>query len=184
MSDTIGAELVLRVSQLAGVLHQEARLADELAGPLRLDPAGAIAALGRLRGLLLFVVFLFLGRRDPILQDGVEVGLHVVGVGLLLVLVLVLAVVALGLDGHDDVVLVLVVIDDHDIVVAVQIVHEQVVVDDERVLVQVLVQVFDEIARLVIEVLRILDLLVLADVVVSQACPRCGGLRGALGPGS
>ena len=69
------------------MLHEEAGLADELARALRQDPAGAVAALlGLGRDLLL--VLLLLGGGDPVLQDGVEVGLDVVGVVLLLLLVL------------------------------------------------------------------------------------------------
>ena len=87
-SDAVGAELALGVGQLAGVLDEEAGLADELARALGLDPAGAVAALLGLGRLFLLVVLFLLGGGDAVLQDGVEVGLDVVGVGLLLVLVL------------------------------------------------------------------------------------------------
>ena len=81
------------------VLHEEAGLAHELAGALRLDPAGAVAALLGL-GDDLLLVLLLLGGGDAVLQDGVEIGLDVVGVVLLLLLVLAFVVVPLGLDGR------------------------------------------------------------------------------------
>jgi hypothetical protein len=164
------------------VLHEEARLADELAGALRLDAAGSIAPLLRLRRLFLLVVVLLFRRRDAVLQDRVQVGLHVVGVGLLLVVVVALVVVALGLDGHDRVVPVLVVlVDDHDVLV--EIVDQQVVTD-ERIVVEVL---FVEVFGLVIEILRILDVLyvlVLDDLVVCPAAFLPGGGVGGLAAGS
>ena len=127
----VGAELALGVGELRGVLHEEAGLAHELAGALRLDPAGAVAPLLGL-GRHLLLVLLLLGGGDPVLQDGVEVGLDVVGVVLLLLLVLALVVVPLGLDrGRRVVVLVLlVVVEDRVVVlgVEVELVDGQVVV--------------------------------------------------------
>src|SRR5436305_6150681 len=43
-SDAVGAELVLGVGQLAGVLHEEARLAHELVRALGLDAVRAVGA--------------------------------------------------------------------------------------------------------------------------------------------
>src|SRR5690606_9183130 len=123
-----------------GMLHQEAGLADELTRALGLDAAGAVGALLGLGLLVLLVVVLLLGGRDPALQDGVEVGFDVVGIRLLVVLVVLALVVALGLDRRDVVLLlVLFVVTDDRIVVIVE----------QRLVVEVLVQVLLEVFRLV-----------------------------------
>ena len=104
------------------MLHQEARLAHELAGALRLDAPGTVAALLGL-GDDLLLVFLLLRRGDAILEDGVEVGLDVVGVVLFLFLVFFVAVVSLGLDGRGRVAgtVVFVLIEDDRVVLRVEI---------------------------------------------------------------
>src|SRR5688500_3288254 len=96
--NAVETEFALRVGQLAGVLHEETRLTDEFAGLLRGDPRAALAPVFRLddAGLFLLVVVLVLGRRDPVLQDRVEVGFDVIGVGLVVVLGVLFAV-GLGL---------------------------------------------------------------------------------------
>src|SRR5687768_14417302 len=78
-SDAVPAELLLRVGQLARVLHQEARLAHELTR----GPGPDLAALGLVLGvddLFLFLFFVVVHDDEPILEDGVEVGLDIVGV--------------------------------------------------------------------------------------------------------
>ena len=77
------------VGQLCGVLHQEARLADELARSLGLDAVDRITPVVDLQ-LLFVLVGLVVSRDHPILEDRVEVGLDVVGRDEVLVLVLVL----------------------------------------------------------------------------------------------
>ena len=75
------------------VLDQEARLADELAGPLGLDAPRAVAPLVGLRLLLVVFLLVVVGLGgDAVLEDGVEVGLDVVGVDVVVVLLLLLVV--------------------------------------------------------------------------------------------
>src|SRR5580698_7787727 len=83
-SDTIPAEHVLLVSQLAGVLHQEAGAAHELVGLLGQHPLvalGLVLLVGRL-----FVLGLVLDDQ-ALLEDHIEAGFDVFVVGLLLFLV-------------------------------------------------------------------------------------------------
>src|SRR4029453_9459365 len=107
ISDAVDTEHEVLVGQLAPVLDQEAGLAHELVGLLGLDAAAAVAPVVGL-GALVLVLLLVLGLGgDAVLEDGVEVGLDVVGVGLLLVLLVLLRVPALaglgrrGLGGWD-----------------------------------------------------------------------------------
>src|SRR3984957_13732226 len=80
-SDTVPAEHLLRVCQLAGVFDQEARAADELVGLLRQDALVAfclVLLVGR------FFVLGFVLDDQPLLEDHVEAGLDVLVLGLLL----------------------------------------------------------------------------------------------------
>src|SRR5439155_6706680 len=87
-SDAVSAELLLGVGQLARMLHEEARLADELARRLRPD-LPAVGLLLGVDGLVLVLFVLVLDDHEPVLEDRVEIGLDVIGVGLLVVLVLI-----------------------------------------------------------------------------------------------
>src|SRR5215207_8925561 len=103
----VGAEHVVGVGELARVLHEEAGLAHELAGALRLDAPAAVAAVVGLGLLVLVFALVLVGLGgDAVLEDRIEVGLDVVGVGLLVVLFLVLVVAAaalgFGLGLHGD----------------------------------------------------------------------------------
>src|SRR5205814_1221926 len=124
------AELVLGVGELAGVLHQEAGLADELTRGTGTDLGGLALVLGVDR-LVLLLVLVLVDDGDAVLEDGVEIGLDVVGVGLLVVLVIVV-----GLDDRDDD-LFLVLFDQVD-VVTLEVLDEQVLVVLEVVFVEVL----------------------------------------------
>ena len=84
-SDTVPAEHLLLVGQLARVLHQEAGPADELVGLLGQDPLGGSRSGRRRRRPRRPRARL---RRQPFLQDHVEAGLDVLVVGLLLLFVL------------------------------------------------------------------------------------------------
>src|SRR5205085_11510287 len=72
-SHAITTEHPLSVSQLTGMLHQEARLADELARPLGEDAVDRVAPIVDL-DLLLVVLRLLVRSDEPVLEDGVEVG--------------------------------------------------------------------------------------------------------------
>src|SRR5258708_7780192 len=85
-SDTVPAEHLLLVGQLAGVLDQEARTADELIGLLRQDPLVALGLVLLVRCLL--VLWLVLDNQ-ALLEDHIEARLDVLVVGLLLFLLLV-----------------------------------------------------------------------------------------------
>src|SRR5215470_4598917 len=98
-SDAVDAQHQVLVGQLAPVLDQEARLADELVGLLRLDAARAVAPVVGLGHLVLVVVLVLGLGGDAVLEDGVEVGLDVVGVGLLLLVLLLLVVTGGGAAG-------------------------------------------------------------------------------------
>ena len=85
-SDTVPAEHLLLVCQLARVLDQEAGAADELVGLLGQDPLvalGLVLLVGRL-----FVLGLVLDD-EALLEDDVQAGLDVLVVGLLLLLLVV-----------------------------------------------------------------------------------------------
>src|SRR4051812_40658001 len=157
-SDAIPAELLLGVGELARVLHQEARLAHELARRTRPDLAAVALVLGVDR-LVLVLFVLVLNDDEPVLEDRVEVGLDVVGIGLLLVLVLLGILGGRGCLGRGLVVL-LEILDD-------------LVVDE--VLLEILLEV-GLVEILVVEVLLrevLFDLFLfeLFYVVVGHACP-------------
>jgi hypothetical protein len=88
------------------MLHEETGLAHKLSRALRQNPTHPVARRLRLGDLLL--VLLFLRRGNPVLENGVEIGLHVIGVVLLLVLRIL--VIVLGLDGLNGAVPVIVVV--------------------------------------------------------------------------
>ena len=77
------------------MLHEEARLAHELVGLLRLDAARAIATLFGLRRFVLVVLVLGLCG-DAVLEDGVEVGFDVVGVDVVVLLLVVVVIARLA----------------------------------------------------------------------------------------
>src|SRR5262245_28850371 len=95
----IAAEIVGSRHALAHSLDEEAALADELAVGLGLHPTGGLAGVVLLL-LLVLLVLEVVGRGDPVLQDGVEVGLYVVGIELVLVVVLLSRLLALGRGGR------------------------------------------------------------------------------------
>jgi len=108
------------------MLHQEAGLANELSGPLGENTTTAVTTLLGLGGLLLVVLLLFRSR-DSILQDGVEVGLDVVGIGLLVILGVVVVIVALGFDGGRSVVFLPVGFNGAGVAVVVKVDGEVIV---------------------------------------------------------
>src|ERR1700722_12735312 len=85
-SDTVPAQHLLPVCQLAWVLDQEARTAHELVGLLRQDPFIAFGLVLLVRRLLVLGLVL---DDQALLEDHVEAGLDVLVVGLLLFLLLV-----------------------------------------------------------------------------------------------
>src|SRR5439155_5462458 len=91
-SHAVEAELTLGVGQLALALEEEAGLADELVLPLRDDLGGALGALlGKLGGLLLFLLGLFLlGDDESLLQHLVQGGLDVVALFVVVIVLVVL----------------------------------------------------------------------------------------------
>ena len=78
------------VSELARVLHEEARLAHELAGPLGQDAVDRVTTVVDL-DLFVFLVRILLDGDQAILQDRVERGLDVVGFDQVVVVVLFLS---------------------------------------------------------------------------------------------
>ena len=128
------------------MLDQEAGLADELARLLGQHPQRAVAPLVGIADILLvLVVVLVVGDDQPLLEDDVEAGLHVVGV-LVLVLVLLFLVFAasLGLDGGRA--FLLVVFFE---VVVLDVVMLEVVVDDGLVV--------DDLLVVLLEVLEVVS---------------------------
>src|SRR5579875_184474 len=85
-SHAVPAQPARPVGELGLALHEEARLADELAGLLREHPRRAVDAVLGIRRLLLLVLLL-LGNDEALLQDDVEARLDVIVVELVLVLV-------------------------------------------------------------------------------------------------
>src|SRR5262245_19057039 len=98
-SDAVDAQHQVLVGQLAPVLDQEARLADELVGLLGLDAARAVAPVVGLGHLVLVVVLVLRLGGDAVLEDGVEVGFDVVGIDVLVLLLLLLVVAGAGAAG-------------------------------------------------------------------------------------
>ena len=74
------------------MLDQEAGLAHELVGLLGLDAARAVAPVVGLGDLVLVLVLVLGLGGDAVLEDGVEVGLDVVGVDVVVVLLLLVVV--------------------------------------------------------------------------------------------
>src|SRR3546814_10924674 len=101
-SDAVHAERRLAVGELSHRLQDEAGAAEELVLAAGLDLARRRAGAGT-AVVLLLVLVLVVGRGDAVLQDLVEVGLDVVGIGLL---VLVLFVVVAPAEGTAGLVLV------------------------------------------------------------------------------
>jgi hypothetical protein len=155
---------VARRTELGGVDQQEAARAHELVGLLGLDTVSRLAH--RSGGLLLelFVLVVVLVGGDAVLQDGVEVGLDVVGIGLFLVVFFLVALLASLGRGFDRDRLVF-------FLVGVDVVLRQVGVDQSGVL----VVFFDEDLLLVdlVDGEGLVELLVV-DVVVSHVVLRLG----------
>src|SRR5580658_10311337 len=141
-SDTVAAEPLALVGQLADVLHEEAGATDELVGLLGQD---ALCHLGAVLGVGELVVLRLVLDDQALLQDHIEAGLDVLVLGLLLVVVL--CVLAGGHHGHGG----------HDGVV-VLVVAEGVVVLVRNILVDVFVEVF-----YVLEILEVLIVLKLFE---------------------
>src|SRR5690606_28801018 len=100
MSSEHRAGVVLDRASRSGRAHeQEAAGAQDLVGSLRLEPVDDLAALVGDRDVLVVLVLLILDGDHPVLQDPVEVGLHVVGSEQIVVVVLVLVLGALALAG-------------------------------------------------------------------------------------
>ncbi|MGD9795521.1 MAG: hypothetical protein AB7V43_18810 [Acidimicrobiia bacterium] len=138
-------------------LQQEARLADELVCPLRCDAVHRVAAIVDLV-LLVVIGLLVVGCHQSVFEDGVEVGLDVVGVDDVLIVVLFLGA---GRSGHH----ARASIVDIDVVLVVG--EGVVVIEDERIIfVEILRDlVFVEILRhLVVDDLLELGFLVLEIV--------------------
>src|SRR3954469_15132830 len=176
-SDAIPAELLLGVGELARVLHQEARLAHEFARRTRADLAAVALVLG-VDGLVLVLFVLVLDDDQPVLEDRVEVGLDVVGIGLLVVLVLLGILSGGGRLGRGVVVLLEVILDDLVVDEVLLEILLEVILDDlgvDEVLLEILLEV-GLVEVLVVEVLLgevLLDLFLfeLFYVVVGHACP-------------
>ena len=83
-------------TELTGVHQQEAAGAHELVRLLGGDALGDLAGGSGLGDDLFVLVVLVVGGRDPVLEDGVEVGLDVVGVELVVVVLVLLALLAGG----------------------------------------------------------------------------------------
>jgi hypothetical protein len=83
--DAVLAEHPLLVGAHVPREHEEARLAEELAGAARDDASGALAALVDVYVVVLDLLFLVLERRfrGALLEQGIEGGFDVVGVQLL-----------------------------------------------------------------------------------------------------
>ena len=93
------------VGELAGVLDQEAGLADELARLLWQHPERTVAPLVGVADLLFVVVIVLVvdDHDEPLFEDHVEAGLHVIGVLVLFLFLLVFVLahdLGLGVD-HD-----------------------------------------------------------------------------------
>ena len=113
------------------MLHEEARLAHELAGPLGQDAVDRVAAVVDLDLLVLLVVFL-LGADEAVLQDRVEVGLDVVGLDEILVVVLLFRTLLRRGDRGSVVCLGSIVVRVDDLDIDVVLVVEDVVVRASR----------------------------------------------------
>jgi hypothetical protein len=88
MSDTVPTVLLGLVSELAGVLHEEAGLADELVGAPWRDLARGLPALVVVAGLLFVLILFHILDDEAFLQDDIEARFDVIA--LLFVIVLFL----------------------------------------------------------------------------------------------
>ena len=106
---------------------------------------------------LFVLVVIVVGGRDPVLEDGIEIGLDVVGVELVVVFLVLLALLLGGSRLFD----LFLLHDDHHGIVVVVADHQGVVADRERLVVEVLGE------HLFIEALRV-EFLVVDRFVVSH----------------